>query len=114
MDLGIFVFWVGLAVLFLIAALLRYLEADRMAVRADRREVAAKTASPTALGEWKLVHTARRGRAKIMVWRSEGCRDSEGRHTLTVERKNSECRDCISCVNEAIHWMQQHGQSLGA
>ena len=114
MDLGVFAFWGGLAVLFLIAAFLRYLQADRTPARTDHRGVAAKGASPTAPGEWKLVHTARRGRAEIIVWRSEGCRDSDGRHTLTVERKNSECRDCISCVNEAIHWMQQHGQSLGA
>jgi hypothetical protein len=98
---------------FLIAVFLRYLHADRTPARTDRRGVAAKKASPAA-PEWKLVHTARRGRAKIMVWRSEGCRDSDGRHTLTVEPKNSECRDCISCVNEAIHWMQQHGRSLRA
>jgi hypothetical protein len=109
MDPGFFIFWGGFASLFLVAAFLRYLDVDRMRARAGRRGVAAKSASPTAPGERKLVHTARRGRAKIMVWRIEGGRNGDGRHTLTVEGKNGECRDCISCVNEAIHWMQQHG-----
>ena len=114
MDLGFFVFWGGFAILFLIAASLRYLDLNRMRARTTQRGVAAKSASATAPGEWKLVHTARRGCAKVMVWRIEGCSNSDGRHTLTVERKNSECRDCIFCVNEAIHWMQQHGRLLGA
>ena len=107
MDLGFFVFWGGFALLFLIAAFLRYLDVSRMRARGTHRAVAAKSVTPT--GEWKLVHTARRGRAKILAWRIEGCRDKDGQHILTVERENSECRDCISCVNDAIHWIQQHG-----
>jgi hypothetical protein len=110
MDLGLVaIFWGGMVILFLVAALLSDLDVDRMRARTTRREIAVKGTSPTAPSGWRLVHTARRGCETVMVWSIEGRTHGDARHALTVERTNSQCRDCMSCVNDAIHWMQQQG-----
>jgi hypothetical protein len=77
-----------------------------------RRRLAAGAGGPSVAGGWKLLHTARRGRAKIMVFGAEDSRKSDGRYTLAVERRGSKCRDCMSCVNEAVEWMEDRGKSM--
>jgi hypothetical protein len=111
MDFGLFVFWGGLVSLFLAAALLADLDLDRMRANAPAsRGIRAKDTPASVPRGWKLLHTVRRGCETVKVWNIEGRAKGDGRHALTVERKDSQCRDCMSCVNEALAWMQQQGR----
>jgi hypothetical protein len=112
MDLAIWIMWGGVVTFFLIAGLLSDLDSMGMRPTSGRHDVADEAARPTALGGPKLLHTTRRGRAKIMVWRAEGSKTSDERYTLAVDRKDGECRDCMSCVNEAVQWMEHRGKLL--
>jgi hypothetical protein len=118
MDLGVVVFWAGLALLLLVALVLRRLEADRMAAKLERGHVwATKTPADAQTREsssvvsgvtggrpprfpaaslrdgWKLVHTVRRGRVETVVWTNETESTSPGWHTVTF----SQLRDAQQC-----------------
>jgi hypothetical protein len=108
MDLELFVFWGGLVSLLIVAALLADLDLNRMRARTPScRGSAEKDSSASAPSGWKLLHTVRRGRETARVWSIEGRAKGDVGHALTVERKDSQCRDCMSCVNEALEWLQQ-------
>jgi hypothetical protein len=49
MDYGMIVFWCGLGLLFVIALVLRHLEAERMAVKFAQRSVVVNKATSRAL-----------------------------------------------------------------
>ena len=139
MDFAAYFFWGGLASLFLIAGVLRYLDADRMAAKIANHQVAAKEASLTAralepspmivdlvasgdtggLGlpapfDWKVAYSGRQGRVGLVVWKNEECNDSSPRYCLTIDQNHRDCGDCVACINQAIYWVQQHSSASQA
>lgn len=112
MDLAIWILWGGAVMSFLVATLVGDLGAAGMRPTTAHRPIAAGGADPTAAGEAELLHTRRRGRARVMVWRAASSAKHAERYVLGVERRSRECRDCMSCVNEAVEWMDRRRELL--
>ena len=133
MDFAAVFFWAGLACLFVSAWVLRDLEADRMAAKLAEHGLAASDEAatarryehahviqdriayrqsddprpPTPFG-WNLAHAKRQGRVALAIWRDERCMASDPRYSVTLCAHPGDCADCVACINQAIHWIQEH------